>query len=94
MVREDKEGLSLRNSIFSEESGLHQTRRSAGELSVGKFIFLRILFFRRVLLIFGCVGFSLLFEGFSLVAVSRGYSLVVMCGLLISVASLLVGHRL
>ena len=28
MVREEKEGLSLRDSIFSGESGLHQARRS------------------------------------------------------------------
>ena len=32
--------------------------------------------------------------GFSVVVVSEGYSLVVVCGLLIVVASLVVGHRL
>ena len=35
------------------------------------------------LFIFGCAGSSLLCEGLSLVAASRGYSLVVVCGLLI-----------
>lgn len=41
VVREEKEGLSLRNSIFSGESGLHQARRSAGDFSVGKFNFFK-----------------------------------------------------
>ena len=45
------------------------------------------------LLIFGCPGSSLLCR-LSLVAVSRGYSLAVVCGLLIPVASLVVGPGL
>ena len=40
------------------------------------------------LFIFGCAGFSLAACSFSLVAESRGYSIVVVCGLLIEVASL------
>ena len=43
--------------------------------------------------IFGCAGSSLL-HGLSLVAVSGGYSLVAVCRLLITVASLVVKHRL
>ena len=39
------------------------------------------------LLIFGCTGSSLLLEGFSLVVMSRGYSLVGVHGLLIVAAS-------
>ena len=42
---------------------------------------------------FGCAGSSLL-RGLSLVALSRGDSLVVTCGLLIAVASLVVEHGL
>ena len=42
---------------------------------------------------FGCAGSSLL-RGLSLVALSRGHSLVVTCGLLIAVASLVVEHGL
>ena len=45
------------------------------------------------LFIFGCAG-SLLLHGLSLAAVRRGYSLVVMCGLLVALASLVVGHGL
>ena len=43
--------------------------------------------------IFGCAGSSLL-HGLSLVAESRGYSLVVVCRLLIAVASLVLEHGL
>ena len=42
---------------------------------------------------FDCTGSSVL-VGFSLVAASRGYSLVAVCGLLIVVASLIVEHGL
>ena len=52
-----------------------------------KFIYLSIYY------IFGCVGSSLLRVGFSLVAGSGGYSVVVR-GLLIEVASLVVEHEL
>ena len=45
------------------------------------------------LFIFGCAGSSLL-RGLSLVAVSRGYCLVVMCGLLVAMPSLVVEHGL
>ena len=38
--------------------------------------------------IFGCAGSSLLWEGFSLVMVIGGYSLVEVLGLLVAVASL------
>ena len=44
--------------------------------------------------IFGCAGSLLLCVGSCLVAVSTGYSLVGMCGLLTAVASLVVVHRL
>ena len=53
-------------------------------------------FFKINYLIFACVG-SLLLQGFfvfSLVAVSRGYSLVAVLGLLIAVAFLVAEHRL
>ena len=39
------------------------------------------------LFIFGCAGLLLLHVGFSLVAVSRGYSVVAVDGLLFAVAS-------
>ena len=42
--------------------------------------------------LFGCAGSSLLYSGFSLVAVSRGCSLIVVHGLFIAVASLVVEH--
>ena len=45
------------------------------------------------LFIFGCAE-SLLLHELSLAAVSRCYSLVVMCRLLVAVASLVVGHGL
>ena len=52
---------------------------------------LRAFFF---FLMFGCAGSSLLHaRAFSLVAVSRGYSVVVVHGLLIAVASLVAVHR-
>ena len=56
-------------------------------------ILIYILFKKMLLFIFGCAGFSLLF-GFSLVVVSRGYSLVAVLGFLITVASLVAEHRL
>ena len=57
-------------------------------------IFLKDGFLKNKLFIYlGCAGPSLL-RGLSLVVVSRGYSLVVMCGLLIVVASLVVEHGL
>ena len=42
----------------------------------------------------GCAGSSLLRTGCSLVAESRGYSLVLVGGLLIALASLVVEYRL
>ena len=47
----------------------------------------------RQVFFFDCTGSSVL-VGFSLVAASRGYSLVAVCGLLIVVASLIVEHVL
>ena len=44
--------------------------------------------------LFGCAGSSLLSAGLSLAAVSGGYSLVAVCGLLIAAASLVAEHRL
>lgn len=44
------------------------------------------------LFIYGCAG-SLLLHGLSLVAESKDYSLVVVCGLPIAVASLVTKHR-
>ena len=60
--------------------------------------FLSPLFFKNKFIylfyfIFGCIGFSLLHVGFSLVAASGGYSVAV-CGLLIVVASLVAEHGL
>ena len=53
------------------------------------------VFFFQVLFIFGCAGSSLLqAHKLSLVAHSRGYSLVVVCRLLIVMASLIVEHVL
>ena len=53
-----------------------------------------LLFFKKIYLfiIFGYAG-SLLLRRLSLVAVTRGYSLVSMRGLLIEVASLAAKHR-
>ena len=56
-----------------------------------KSCFLKHLFI--YLFIFGCTG-SRCCIGFSLVAVSKGYSLVAMCGLLIVMASLVAQHSL
>ena len=44
--------------------------------------------------IFGCAGSSLRYSSISLIAVSRGYSVVAMCRLFTVVASLVVKHRL
>ena len=52
--------------------------------------FLHVYFY---LFIFGCAGSSLL-HGLSLVVVSRGYSLVAVCGLLTALASLVAEHGL
>ena len=56
------------------------------------FFFLQVTLFLFVFcfyLFFGCVGSSLLAaRGLSLVASSRGFSLLAVCGLLIAVASL------
>ena len=46
------------------------------------------------LFIFGCAGFSLAACSFSLVAESRGYSVVELCGLFTVVAFLVVEHGL
>ena len=46
------------------------------------------------LFIFGCAGSSFAVRRLSLVAASRGYSLVVVCGLLIVVASVVAEQRL
>ena len=48
---------------------------------------LQVTLSQRVLFIFGCAGSSLLC-GFSLVVPIRGYSLVLVCGIFIVVASL------
>ena len=50
--------------------------------------FIKICDFLKYLFIFGCTGSLWLCKGFSLIAACRGYSLIVMHGLLISVASL------
>ena len=52
--------------------------------------FLHVYFYS---FIFGCAGSSLL-HGLSLVVVSRGYSLVAVCGLLTALASLVAEHGL
>ena len=52
-----------------------------------------ISLFIYLLIIFGCAGSSLLLR-LSLVEASGGYSLLVVCGLLVAVASLVVGQRL
>ena len=46
---------------------------------------------KTILLFFGCTGSVLLLSGFSLVTASGGYSLIVVHGLLIAVASLVAG---
>ena len=46
-----------------------------------------------LLIIFGCAGSSLLLR-LSLVEASGGYSLLMVCGLLVALASLVVGQRL
>ena len=46
-----------------------------------------------VIFICGLLGLRWCMHGLSLVAVSSGYSLVVVCGLLIAVAFLVVKHR-
>ena len=51
------------------------------------------MFFKFYLFIFGCAGSSLL-RGLSLVTASGGYSLIAVLGLLISMATLVVEHRL
>ena len=57
------------------------------------FRLLKKIFF--YLFIFGCVGYLLLHAGFSLVAASTGYLLLVAVqGLLVAVASLVVEHGL
>ena len=50
------------------------------------------IFLENIFLIFGCAGSSLVCAG-SLVAVSVGFSLVVVCRLLAAEASLVVEHR-
>ena len=52
----------------------------------------RLSSFFFIIFIFGCTGSSLICTGFFLAVVSRGYSLAVMHGLLIVVASLAVEH--
>jgi len=54
--------------------------------------FFNIIF--KYLFIFGCSGSLLLREGFLLVAMRGAFSLVVVCGLLIAVASLVADHGL
>ena len=59
-------------------------------------IFHRTVLFKKkiiYLFIFGCAGSSLP-HGLSLVVASTAYCVVVVCGLLIAVASLVVEHRL
>ena len=52
----------------------------------------QILFFN--VFLFGCAGSSLLHAGFSLVAVSRGYTVDVVHRLLVAAASFVAEHRL
>ena len=58
-------------------------------------LFLILFFFKFIyyFIIFGCAG-SLLLRGLSLVAAEGGYSLVVVCKLLIVVGSLVAEHGL
>ena len=56
-------------------------------------LFKKFLSFSPFLLIFDCAG-SLWLPGFSLVSSSRGCSLILVCGLLTVVASLVSEHRL
>ena len=58
------------------------------DLHLGCF-YLFFSFFKSSLFIFACAGSPLLYLGFSLVAASRGYSLAVVHGLLIALASLM-----
>lgn len=51
-------------------------------------LFLFLISFLKKYFIFGCAGSSSLYTGFSLVLVSRGYSLGAVYGLLIVVATL------
>ena len=53
----------------------------------GRFFFFNVF-------LFGCAGSSLLHAGFSLVAVSRGYTVVVVHRLLVAAASFVAEHRL
>ena len=53
-----------------------------------------IFFLKKIYFVVGCTGTLLLCAGFSLVAASRGYSLVVVCRFLIDVATLVTEHRL
>ena len=54
-----------------------------------------LFFFKNIFyFIFGCAGYSLLHVALSLLAESRGHSLVVVHGLLIAVPSFVVEHRL
>ena len=80
-----RQGFSLmKNLLSSLESETHWP-------GIFLFFFLNNLIY---LFIFGCTGYLLLHTGFSLVAASRVYCLVLLCGFLTSVASLVAEHRL
>ena len=74
--------------LSPQEAGEGGGGESDGLGSLLTFFFLINLF------IFACTMSSLLPTGFSLVAASGGYSLVVVCVLLIAVASPVAEHRL
>ena len=79
-----RQGFSLmKNLLSSLESETHWP-------GIFLFFFLNNLIY---LFIFGCTGYLLLHTGFSLVAASRSYSLVVVHRLLIAVASLVGEQR-
>ena len=63
---------------------------------ISAFIPLLFILFLKILYIYSLLAVPGLcrLEGFSLAVVSRGYSLVVTCRILIAVASLVVGHGL
>ena len=82
-------GEQLSFSRDSEEEWASMSSVMRGLL----FFFFFFRFLKKIIFIFGCVGSLLLHAGFSLVVVSRGYSVAVH-GLLIVAASLVAEHRL
>ena len=91
-------GIQLKTKLLFSNESLWQSRvvvffffldRKSTSLSVfQEYVFPSFVFLKIILFIFGCMGSSLLCVGFSLVGVSGGYSLVAMCRLLFSGASL------